>query len=109
MKIGIFNGKILSPNLITEMNGHPLTIYNKGTYNWAGVTSVRANRAVLIFSLKKKEACFLNSWKDGAPMLPLLLPKFDIFSSYDKNNNHKQKHTHTKKNFKKQERERRFV
>lgn len=29
------------------------------------MTSVRANLAVLIFSLRKKEACFLNSWKKG--------------------------------------------
>lgn len=69
---------------------------------------MRANRAVLIFSLKKKEACFLNSWKDGAPMLPLLLPKFDIFPRTIKTTPTNKTHTQ-KKNLKKQERERRFV
>lgn len=52
------------------------------TYNCAGVTSVKAKRAVLIFSLKKKEACFLNSLKIGAFFIfppSLMLPRFDIF------------------------------
>jgi hypothetical protein len=40
---------------------------------------VRANLAVLIFSLKKKEACFFRSWKEGVPMLVLLfLLKIDM-------------------------------
>lgn len=48
-------------------------IRRQWTYSSIGVTSVRAKRADLIFSLKKKEACFLNSWKEGEPMLVLLL------------------------------------
>lgn len=40
---------------------------------------MRANLAVLIFSLKKKEACFFSSWKEGVPMLVLLfLLKIDM-------------------------------
>lgn len=49
-------------------------------YSCAGVTSVRANLALLIFSLKKKEVCFLTSWNDSVPLLllPLLLLKIDM-------------------------------
>lgn len=39
---------------------------------------MRTNLAVLIFSFKKKEACFLNSWNKGLPMFALLLLKIDI-------------------------------
>lgn len=56
----------------------------EGTYSCAGVTSVRANRAVLIFSLRKNEACFLKSWNVGVGSFMLnigllLLPIIDIF------------------------------
>lgn len=44
----------------------------KEPYSSPGVTSVRANLAVLNFSLRKKEACFLNSWNKGVPILLLL-------------------------------------
>jgi hypothetical protein len=39
---------------------------------------VRASLALLIFSLKKKEACFLSSWNDGVPTLLLVLPLLKI-------------------------------
>jgi hypothetical protein len=56
-----------------------LKLYKRYPYNCAGVASVRANLAVLIFSLKKKEACFFISWKEGVPMLVLLfLFKIDM-------------------------------
>lgn len=53
------------------------------TYSWAGVTSVSFRRAVLILSLRKKEACLLNSLKE-LPMMLLsvfCLNNIDIFSS----------------------------
>lgn len=34
---------------------------------------MRAKRAVLSFSLKKKEACFFKSRNEGVPMPPMLL------------------------------------
>jgi len=37
-------------------------------YSSAAVTSVRANLALLNFSLRKKEACFLKSWNKGVAM-----------------------------------------
>lgn len=52
----------------------------KVTYSSAGVTSVRANRAVFIFSVKKKEACLLNPWKKSLPMLLLFDGKIQQFS-----------------------------
>ena len=39
---------------------------------------MRANLAVLIFSLKKKEACFFNSWKEGVGMVLDLLKMDDM-------------------------------
>lgn len=46
---------------------------------------MRANLAVLIFSLRKKEACFLNSWNKGLLMLLLLFLFKRIRTSKDQN------------------------
>ena len=56
----------------------------KRTHNSAGVTSVRANLAVLIFSLRKKEACFLNSRKKGDEFSQLILLIMDMFDAREK-------------------------
>lgn len=56
---------------------------------------MRTNLADLIFSLRKKEACFLISWKKGAPPFPvLLLPilfllKIDMVEDRERKPEHK--------------------
>lgn len=41
---------------------------------------MRANLADLIFSFKKKDACFLNSWKNGVLAVLMLFKLFFLLN-----------------------------